>query len=123
MPGQNTVRSVVGPLATSARSLRLMVQSTLSQEPWLHDPRVTELPWNPERALLPSKLVFGVYRSNHEDDDLAGRPLPPVKRGLEELVSLAQKMGHEIIEWEPPSHIRAMKIAVRCLSTLNLVSR
>lgn len=36
MDGQNTVLSVVGPLATSIRSLRLVFKSLLTQAPWLH---------------------------------------------------------------------------------------
>ena len=89
-----------------------MIQSTLSQEPWLHDPTVADLPWREERTVLPSKLAFGVYLSDSEPNPLAVRPIPPVKRGLDELVSLIRKLGHDVIEWEPPSHSRAMEIGV-----------
>jgi amidase len=121
MPGQNTVPSVAGPLTTSARSLKLMLKSTLSQKPWLRDPTVADLPWRDDRAILPSKLAFGVYRTDADQNQLAVRPLPPVKRGLEELVGLLRSLGHEVIEWEPPSHSRAMEIAVSPLPLIHLI--
>jgi amidase len=52
--GQNSVLSVVGPIATSVGALRLIMKSILSQEPWLHDPLVAEIPWRDaqEKAVL-----------------------------------------------------------------------
>jgi amidase len=112
MPGQNTIPSVCGPLASSARALKLMFRSTLAQQPWLHDPAVVEMPWREDIVVNPpangGKLCFGLFAS---DDVVA--PLPPVKRALEIVKDLIRKMGHEIIEWAPPSHQRAMEIAVR----------
>ncbi|TVY35518.1 Acetamidase [Lachnellula occidentalis] len=45
MDRQCSLLSVLGPLATTARSVRLLFGSVLSQEPWLHDPLIVELPW------------------------------------------------------------------------------
>lgn len=108
MPGQNTIPSVCGPLTTSASSLRLMLKSTLEQQPWLYDPAVVDMPWRDELSTLPVRLAFGIYRA---DDQV--RPLAPVKRAIEELITTLQKLGHEVIEWNPPSHTKTMEIGVR----------
>ncbi|KAJ9640388.1 hypothetical protein H2201_002564 [Coniosporium apollinis] len=109
MDGQSTVLSVVGPLATTVPSLRLMIKSLLSQEPWLHDPMVNELPWRDEQekqildlvrpASKGGKLAFGVLKH-----DGAVAPQPPVRRAIEMVVKTLEGLGHEIIEWKPPSH-------------------
>ncbi|EXJ87653.1 hypothetical protein A1O1_04577 [Capronia coronata CBS 617.96] len=111
MPGQNIVPSVCGPMATSARALRLLVEATLSQEPWLHDPAVVEIPWRRELATsLPSdgtRLTFGLYKTTGEVT-----PLPPVQRALAFVADLIRKKGHDVIEWNPPSHLEATALAL-----------
>lgn len=116
MEGQNSILSVVGPLATSVGALRLVIKSLLTQEPWLYDPLVNEIPWRSEQeqAILDivkgnggSRLAFGIMRS-----DGIVRPQPPVRRAMEMVVKTIEKLGHEVIEWEPPSHKEGLNIAV-----------
>lgn len=110
MDGQNSVLSVVGPLATSVPSLRLVMKALLAQQPWLHDPYVHHLPWRfeQEREILEltgtigdasktGKLSFGVFKT-----DGIVNPLPPVRRAVDTVVNALQALGHEIIEWQPP---------------------
>jgi amidase len=112
MDGQNTILSVVGPLATSVSSLRLVMKALLAQKPWLHDPMVHEIPWRSEEeqqildligttgdASKSSKLAFGVFRT----DGLV-TPQPPIRRAIDIVVQALQNLGHEIIEWNPPPH-------------------
>jgi len=112
MDGQNTILSVVGPLATTASSLRLVIKALLSQEPWLHDPLVHEIPWRDdhEREILsiinPSsenesvgKLCFGLMRT-----DGIVTPTPPILRAMDTVVAALRSQGHEVIPWVPPSH-------------------
>lgn len=115
--GQNSVLSVVGPLATSVGALRLMMKSILSQEPWLHDPLVAEIPWRDaqEQAILDlarssggGQLSFGVM---YLDGQI--HPQPPVRRAIEIVVKTVEKLGHKIIEWKPPSHQRGAELCVR----------
>lgn len=113
MDGQNTILSVVGPLATSARSLRLAVKTLLSQSPWLHDPLVLELPWRSEQeqwildiaAGKAGKLAFGVIT---HDGVVAVHP--PVARAVDIVVQTVKKLGHEVIEWKPPPTDRILNI-------------
>ncbi|KKZ66928.1 hypothetical protein EMCG_07424 [[Emmonsia] crescens] len=92
--GQNSIYSVIGPLATTSSGLKLLFQSVLSQKPWLHDPLAIELPWRDEMeqevldliknsAAGEGQLVFGIMSSD----------------------------GY-IIEWKPPSHQEALKLAI-----------
>ncbi|RFU26246.1 hypothetical protein B7463_g10088, partial [Scytalidium lignicola] len=111
MDGQNTVLSVVGPLSTSVRSLRLIIKAILSQKPWLHDPLVAEIPWRDEQeqAVLDiiksssgEHLAFGVIRT-----DGIVQPQPPVLRAIEIVVETVRRLGHKVLEWKPPSHATA----------------
>lgn len=116
MDGQNTILSVVGPLATSVGGLQLVIKALLTQQPWLYDPLVVELPWRDEqeKAVLDlirsndgKKLAFGVMRM-----DGAVQPHPPVRRAVEIVVKILTSLGHEVIDWEPPSHSALVDIAV-----------
>jgi amidase len=118
MEGQNSILSVVGPLATSVGALRLVTKSVLSQQPWLYDPLVNELPWRDEQeqAILNiaksgkgGQLAFGIMRS---DGNIY--PQPPVRRAMEIVVKTIEKLGHKAIEWKPPSHQRCLELAVSC---------
>ncbi|KAL8943832.1 MAG: hypothetical protein Q9216_000825 [Gyalolechia sp. 2 TL-2023] len=107
MDGQNSVLSVVGPLADSVGTLQLVTKSLLSREPWLHDPLVHEIPWREDQAkvLQDSPLSFAVFRH-----DGAVSLHPPVQRAIETVVESLEKQGHKVIEWKPPSHQRGVDI-------------
>ena len=92
--GRNSILSVVGPFATSVSSLRLVITALLSQEPWLHDPMVNEIPRRYEQekeiherigsmgdASKVGQLVFGVLKH----DGLVS-PTPPVRRAIDMVV-------------------------------------
>lgn len=108
MDGQNTILSVVGPMATSADALSLLFQALLSSKPWLYDPLVHEIPWRPEAELLvkdpvlrlSNGLTFGVLRH-----DGAATPTPPITRAIDMVVQSLCKAGHQVIDWKPtPPH-------------------
>jgi amidase len=46
-PGNEFVHIVIGPMASSARSLALYAQAMLQDEPWLTEPFVLPMPWQP----------------------------------------------------------------------------
>ncbi|OAL34479.1 hypothetical protein AYO20_06322 [Fonsecaea nubica] len=110
MPGQNTIPSVCGPISSSAGSLKLMLRSIMSQQPWLHDPAVVEMPWRDELcAPLPadgSKLTFGLLPS-----DGIVNPQPGVRRAFETVKALILEMGHDVVDWNPPSHKKGVELA------------
>jgi amidase len=107
MDGQNSVLSVVGPLATSARATTFLVKSILSQQPWLYDPLVVDMPWREDvvketEALVKGsseKVCFAIMKS-----DGIVNPQPTVARALQMCVDALEKEGHKVIEWQPPAH-------------------
>lgn len=102
MDGQNSVLSVVGPLARSVATLRLMVKSLLKLEPWLRDPLVHEMPWRDdhEQQILDHidakqsqtpRLAFGIMR--HDD---VVNPQPPIQRAMDIVENVLKKLGHKV---------------------------
>ncbi|KAL6908636.1 amidase [Trichoderma evansii] len=108
MDGQNSILSSVGPMATTAAGAKLLVQAILSQQPWLHDPLVVDMPWRDtleaetkELTKVTSKgpLVFGVLKT-----DGVVNPQPPVARAISVLTAALTKAGHKVVEWTPPAN-------------------
>jgi amidase len=102
MDGQNSILSVVGPIATNVASLRLATQALLQQDPWFYDPLVNEIPWRADHEAeikQAKKLCFGVLRT-----DGVVNPTPPVARAIDIVVKALQDAGHEVVDWTPPSH-------------------
>jgi amidase len=122
MQGQNSILSVVGPLATSLASLKLVTQALLTQQPWLADPLVNDLPWRDSKedeiyAIVKAAhgngngngsggLAFGILH-----DDGIVRPTPPVRRALALTASALRRLGHTVIPWQPPSHATGLALA------------
>lgn len=118
--GQGSILSVVGPLATTPDSLKLLTQALLSRSPWLHDPLVHEIPWRPDADLSVSSpharvinpLSFGVLS---HDGTCAVHP--PVARALKIVVDTLRSHGHTVIEWKPtPSHAHLADLADKIYS-------
>ncbi|PHH61177.1 hypothetical protein CDD81_700 [Ophiocordyceps australis] len=97
MPGQETVRSVNGPLARSLSDIELFSKCIIGQKPWLHDTRCLPIPWRPVQ--VPQRLrIAAMYH-----DGLV-LPTPPVLRALQDTVKKLKAAGHDIIEWDPIYH-------------------
>ena len=100
-----SILSAVGPLSQSVPSLRLVFKSLLSQQPWLHDPLVHEIPWrhSEEEAvyeLIKTKnLSFGIMRN-----DGKVTPHPPVQRAIDMTAKAIEQLGYKTIKWDPPLH-------------------
>ncbi|EME87356.1 amidase [Pseudocercospora fijiensis CIRAD86] len=116
--GQNSILSVVGPLSTTPDGLKLVTQALLSTKPWLHDPLVHDIPWRESADLaisdpiqrLTKKLTFAVMRH-----DGSCAPTPPVARAIEIAVQAMQKLGHQVIDWQPTvPHADIIDLASKC---------
>lgn len=107
--GQEHVPSVVGPMARSMSSLKMITKAVIDAEPWNLDPKVAPIPWREDvyQDTLQRKLVFGVLR-----DDGVVRVHPPIKRVLESAVACLEAAGHEVVEWAPYGHKEAIAIMV-----------
>jgi amidase len=62
LEGQESVRSMPGPMAHSPEDLELVMKVYLASEPWQFDPAVLRLPWipiqEPKRQLC-SAIAYG----------------------------------------------------------------
>ncbi|KAL4864211.1 hypothetical protein BDV12DRAFT_189085 [Aspergillus spectabilis] len=120
LDGQPSIPFVVGPLANSAADLTFIMKALLSMQPLKSDPMSHEAPWRDNRYSeirrrfrgSGESLSFGVLVS-----DGMVNPQPPVLRALLETVDLIQSLGHNVIKWDPPSHVQAIKIWVKLRDT------
>ncbi|KAI1612707.1 acetamidase [Exophiala viscosa] len=94
MDGQETIHTVIGPMANSLQDLELAMRVVANSNPWLLDPKCAPIPWQDAEA--PKKLCIGVMW-----DDGIVRPQPPIQRALKEVVEKLEKSGHQIIKWDP----------------------
>lgn len=106
LPGLESVNSVNGPISGSIDALEFYCKTIVDQEPWLHDPKVNEIPWRPVE--FDSPLNFAILV-----DDLQVRPTPPIRRGVNLVKDLLVKNGHDVIEWEPTDHLRLSEIMTK----------
>lgn len=87
------------------------MKSLLTQQPWLHDPLVHEIPWRNTHEeeisdlIKSKKLSFGIFKH-----DGAITPHPPVRRAIEMMIKTIEKLGYKTIEWNPPSHARGVEL-------------
>jgi amidase len=98
MEGQNTIPSVVGPMATSAEAIELFTKTIVDAQPWTFDPSCVPLPWNQSivDAMASSrKLRIGLL----EWDDIC-LPQPPIRNALQKVKNALEAAGHEIIPWK-----------------------
>jgi amidase len=78
MEGQETVHSVVGPIAHSVADMRLFVKSVLEQQPWAYDSKVIPMPWRQseetaiKEKISSGKLTLGFYECDGNVSDLLG---------------------------------------------------
>ncbi|EYE98212.1 amidase [Aspergillus ruber CBS 135680] len=105
MEGQETVHSVVGPIAHSAADLRLFLTSVLREEPWSYDPKVIPIPWRSEEEEdTKKKFKSGGLNLGFFNCDGNVLPHPPVLRAVDTVVNTLAKNGHNIIPWTPYKH-------------------
>ncbi|KAI5306110.1 Acetamidase [Ascosphaera atra] len=92
------------------------MKAVLSKKPWLGDPLTPPIPWRidlEEEIKAKAKhgdgkrLAFGILW-----DDGIVRPQPPVRRALHLVADILKKLDHGVIDWKPPSHRMAHKLAV-----------
>ncbi|EXJ80451.1 hypothetical protein A1O1_08596 [Capronia coronata CBS 617.96] len=94
MEGQETIHTVIGPMANSLQDIELAMRVVADAKPWLLDPKCAPIPWRDVE--VPRKLCVGVMW-----DDGIVQPQPPIQRALKHVVESLEKAGHQIINWEP----------------------
>ncbi|KAJ5174080.1 acetamidase [Penicillium coprophilum] len=111
MEGQETVHSVVGPIAHSIPDLKLFIKSVLEEEPWKFDSKVIPLPWRQnEEEVIKSKITHGGLNIATYHHDSVVLPHPPILRGIDIVRSTLEKNGHNVFSWAPHEHELGVKL-------------
>ncbi|KAH6677865.1 amidase signature domain-containing protein [Plectosphaerella plurivora] len=111
MEGQETVHSVVGPLAHSVADMRLFVKSVLEQQPWEYDSKVIPMPWRQgEEDAIKDKISSGKLTLGFYECDGNVMPHPPILRGIKTVVDSLKSAGHTVLPWEPYKHPYAVDL-------------
>ncbi|KAM3496495.1 hypothetical protein MY3957_000335 [Beauveria namnaoensis] len=98
--GNLAITAVVGIMGPSIRTLRLVFKSLMETRPWEHDSSVLPIPWRSDQEVSPDAILsFGFM----ESDGIVA-PHPPIARALEIAYSAVKNKGHQLIDWNPPSH-------------------
>ncbi|KAF7534146.1 hypothetical protein G7054_g6463 [Neopestalotiopsis clavispora] len=99
--GQEHVPSSVGPMARSLSSIKHVMHSLISAEPWTYDARCAPIPWRDEvyQSFSSKPLTIGFLL-----DDGVVRPHPPITRVLESAVAALKAAGHDVFEWDASLH-------------------
>ncbi|CAK9785792.1 general amidase [Cutaneotrichosporon oleaginosum] len=98
--GQESLRSVLGPMAATVDGLRLAFKAVIDGRPWRLDPVVLRMPWSEERYRLAEhgggeRLVFGMM-----SDDGFVRAAPPYARALADVKAALETAGHTVVPWK-----------------------
>ncbi|TXT06916.1 uncharacterized protein COLE_06247 [Cutaneotrichosporon oleaginosum] len=103
LPGQEAIKSVIGPMAPDLDGLEMWSKAVLDAKPWEVDPAVFKLPWRD--VAVPTKLCFGMIM-----DDGAIAPTPAITRVLKETRAALEAAGHTVVEWQPYDVPRALDL-------------
>ncbi|KAJ5486272.1 hypothetical protein N7530_000572 [Penicillium desertorum] len=96
--GQETIRGVVGPMAScSIEDLELFQRAVLEQEPWDIETSLMPVPWktaDPKRDMTVAIMW----------DDGCVRPHPPITRALRHAKEKLVAAGVKVVDWKPYKH-------------------
>jgi len=103
--GQESVASVLGPMANSLEACKIFAKAVLDGRPWERDPSCLRKPWDQGAYELRDhgggqSLCFGIMW----DNDIV-KPHPPVVRALRMVKDALETAGHKVIDWKPYKHM------------------
>jgi amidase len=102
-------------MAKTLDDITLFAKTIVDSQPWQLDPKCVPIPW---RQIENKKQLKIAVLWN----DGTVIPTPPVTRALKETVEKLQKAGHEIVEWDPVLHPKAIELLVSFLALTLCVS-
>lgn len=101
--GSESILSVTGPMTRSLDLLCLVMRTITASAPWLVDPSLYPLPWNPDKK---EKLKIGILY-----DDGVVAPQPPIARALKMVSDQLSKLPNiEVVPFKPYKHEKAWEI-------------
>ncbi|KAF2128097.1 amidase [Dothidotthia symphoricarpi CBS 119687] len=106
LAGQEAVHSVNGPMGKTLEDIAMYSKVIVDAQPWLVDPKMLPIPWR--QVELKTKLKIAVLWN-----DGICLPTPPVTRALKETVEKLKQAGHDIVQWDPEHHAKALELLGR----------
>jgi amidase len=93
-------------MAKTLEDIVMYSKAVIDSQPWLLDPKMLPIPWR--QVEVKKKLKIAVLWN-----DNICLPTPPVTRALKETAESLKKAGHEVIEWDPKLHSKAVELLGR----------
>jgi Asp-tRNA(Asn)/Glu-tRNA(Gln) amidotransferase A subunit family amidase len=99
LEGQDSILSVLGPMANSVFGLKVFMEAVIKSKPWLKDPLTVRKKWDEDEYLLKDrdggrKLCFAIMW-----DDGVCAPHPPITRALKRVQAALTQAGHNGTLW------------------------
>ena len=123
LSGLPNAEGAVGLMANDPEILALAFKSMVNSAFTSTDHDLLPIPWRQDAleairrrknnpGMANGRLVFGILPS-----DGHVRPHPPIQRALNIAMNALRQCGHEVIEWNPPSHIPAVEVLFKILGS------
>ncbi|KAK7462776.1 hypothetical protein VKT23_007360 [Stygiomarasmius scandens] len=109
LEGQESISSVLGPMANSMSAVKLFTKAIIDSQPWNKDPLVVRKEWSEKEYQLQfhgggQQLCFGIMWDNG-----VVKPHPPLHRAMVMTKEALEAAGHKVIDWEPHRHLEIYK--------------
>ncbi|KAL4244286.1 amidase family protein [Abortiporus biennis] len=103
--GQESVSSVLGPMANSLSAVKRFTKSIIDAKPWSKDPLAVRKEWSDkEYSLEYHGGGIGLCIGMMWDNDVI-KPHPPLVRAMELTKKALEAAGHKVIDWTPHRHL------------------
>ncbi|RDB26908.1 Acetamidase [Hypsizygus marmoreus] len=111
LEGQESISSVLGPMANSMSGVKTFTKAIIDAKPWTRDPLVLRKEWSEGGYALEDHgggtgLCFGMMWDNG-----VVRPHPPLLRAMEMTKKALEAAGQKVIDWEPHRHLEIYRNA------------
>ncbi|KZT09017.1 general amidase [Laetiporus sulphureus 93-53] len=104
--GQESISSVLGPMASSLPALRVFTKAVIDAQPWRRDPLAVRKEWSwKEEALGEHGGVGGRLCVAVMWDNGVVKPHPPLFRAMRMVKDALEAAGHTVIDWEVHRHL------------------
>jgi amidase len=100
MAGADPIPGVIGPMSTSLKGIKLFMKIIIDAEPWLHEPAVILMTWNPTLEIYDDQPLRIAIMWN----DGVVTPHPPITRALTETATRLSAIPNvTVVDWKPYS--------------------
>ncbi|KAI0762463.1 amidase signature domain-containing protein [Fomes fomentarius] len=108
--GQESISSVLGPMANSLEGVMVFTKAIIDARPWRKDPLCVRKDWSEREYALGdhggrgSQMCFAIMWDNG-----VIKPHPPLMRALNIVKEALEKAGHRVIDWENDRHLDILR--------------